>query len=90
MEKMLGITLKQSYVNRIRTMLNLGMIPTGNSDIIHRFLLRNAKGRDSDLEESKLGWLLQAVLQSNQRPEPTSTYSASTQGYREYMASRDC
>ena len=39
MEKRLGVTLKQSYVTKIMTMLNTGMIPTGNSDIIHRFLL---------------------------------------------------
>ena len=38
-EKRLGVTLRQSYVTRIMTMLNTGMIPTGNSDIIHRFLL---------------------------------------------------
>ena len=39
MEKRLGVTLKKSYVNRIMTMLNSGMIPTGNGDIIHRVLL---------------------------------------------------
>ena len=37
MEKKLGIN--QDYVNRITTMLEYGMIPPGNSDIIHRFLL---------------------------------------------------
>ena len=35
----LGVTLKKSYVNRIKAMPNSGMIPTRNSDIIHRFLL---------------------------------------------------
>ena len=39
MEKRLGVTLKQSYVNKITAMLDLGMIPPGNSDLIHRFLL---------------------------------------------------
>ena len=39
MEKRLGVTLKQSYVNRITTMLSLGMIPPGNRVIAHRFLL---------------------------------------------------
>ena len=39
MEKRLGTTLKKSYVIQVTTMLNLGMIPTGNSDILHRFLL---------------------------------------------------
>ena len=58
MEKRLGVTLKQSYVNRITTMLNSGMIPPENSDIAH-------KCRNSDVEESKLGWLLEAVLQSD-------------------------
>ena len=39
MEKRLGSTLKQGYVNRITAMLNSGMIPPGNSNIIQRFLL---------------------------------------------------
>ena len=39
MEKRLGVTLRQFYVAKVTTMLNTGMIPTGNSDIIHRFLL---------------------------------------------------
>ena len=43
MEKRLRITLKQSYVNKITPMLDSGMIPTGNSDIIHRFLLRKTR-----------------------------------------------
>ena len=34
MEKRLGITLRQSYVTRITTMLNSGMIPTGNSNTV--------------------------------------------------------
>ena len=37
MEKRLGVTLRQSYVIKITTRLNSVMIPTGNSDIIHRF-----------------------------------------------------
>ena len=36
MEKRLGVTLKQSYVNKVTAMLNSGIIPAGNSDIIHR------------------------------------------------------
>ena len=40
MEKRLGVTLKQSYVNKITAMLNSGMIPPENNDMIHRFLLR--------------------------------------------------
>ena len=39
MEKRLGVTLKQSYVNIITAVLNSGMIPPGNSYIVHRFLL---------------------------------------------------
>ena len=34
-------SLKQSYVNIITTMLNSGMIPPGNSNIVHIFLLRS-------------------------------------------------
>ena len=36
MEKRLGITLKQNYINKIT-------IPTGNSDIIYRFPLDSRK-----------------------------------------------
>ena len=43
METRLRVTLKKGYVNRIMTMLNSGMIPLGNSDIIHRFLLRKTR-----------------------------------------------
>ena len=46
MEKRLGVTLRQSYVTRIMTMLNTGMIPTGNSDIICRFLLGKTRPGD--------------------------------------------
>ena len=49
MKKRLGITLKQSYVNRITSMLDSGMIPTGNSDIIHRFLLKK-KGPGEEIQ----------------------------------------
>ena len=42
-EKRQGTALKKSYVIKITTMLNSGMIPTGNSDIIHRFLLRKTR-----------------------------------------------
>ena len=41
MEKRLGVTIKQSYVNRITTMFNSGMIPPENSDIVHRFYSGN-------------------------------------------------
>ena len=43
MEKRLGVNLRQHYVNRITTMFNSGMIPRGNSDILHRFLLRKTR-----------------------------------------------
>ena len=39
MEKRMGTNLKKSFVIKITTMLNSGMIPAGNSNIIHRFLL---------------------------------------------------
>ena len=39
MQKRLGTTLKKSYVIQVTTMLNSGMMPTGNSDILHRFQL---------------------------------------------------
>ena len=35
MKKRFGVTLKHDYVNRVTTMLNSGMIPPGNSDILH-------------------------------------------------------
>ena len=39
MEKRLGTNLKKSYVIKITTKLNSDRIPTGKSDILHRFLL---------------------------------------------------
>ena len=40
MEKRFGVTLKQGYVDRVTTML---MIPPGNSDILHRLILRKTR-----------------------------------------------
>ena len=39
MEKRLGVTLKQGYVNRVMSMHNSGMIYPGNSDILYRLIL---------------------------------------------------
>ena len=39
MEKSLGVTFKQGYVNKVTEMLNSGMIPPGNSNIMHRLIL---------------------------------------------------
>ena len=39
MEKRLGVNRRQDYVNRTTTILNSGMIPPWNSDILNRFLL---------------------------------------------------
>jgi len=46
-------------------MLNSGMIPTGNSDIPHTFILGKTRpGEEIQiLEEQQLGQLLQTVLQ---------------------------
>ena len=43
MMKSLEVNLRQDRVNRITTMLNNGMIPPGNSDKLHRFLLRKTR-----------------------------------------------
>ena len=43
MEKRFGVDLKQDYVNRVPTILNIGMIPPGNSDILHRLTLRKTR-----------------------------------------------
>ena len=51
MEKRLGTTLKKSYVIKITTMHNSGNLPTGNSNIIHRFLL----GRRFGIGKTKAG-----------------------------------
>ena len=56
MEKRLGTTLKQSYVTRITTMLNSGMIPTGNSDILHRFLLGKTRPGDEIRNWKNQSW----------------------------------
>ena len=56
MEKRLGVTLRQSYVTRITTMLNSGMIPTGKSDIIHRFLLGKTRPGDEIRNWKNQNW----------------------------------
>ena len=43
MEKRLDTTLRQGYVCRVAEMLNKGMIPTNNSDILHRLILGKTK-----------------------------------------------
>ena len=67
MEKKLGVTLKQSYVNRVTAILNNGMIPPGNSYRIHKFLLGKSRPGEEIRTRKKpeLGWLLQAVLQGS-------------------------
>ena len=48
MDKRLGVTLKQSYFNRVTAMLYSSMIPPGSSDIIHRYLLRKTKSEEEN------------------------------------------
>ena len=43
MEKRLDTTLRQGYVCRVAEMMNKGMIPTNNSDILHRLILGKTK-----------------------------------------------
>ena len=43
MEKRLDMTLRQRYVCRVAEMMNKGMIPTNNSDILHRLILGKTK-----------------------------------------------
>ena len=43
MEKRLDTTLRQGYICRVAEMLNKGMIPTNNSDILHRLILGKIK-----------------------------------------------
>ena len=43
MEKRLDTTLRQGYVCRVAEMLNKGMIPTNNGDILHRLILGKTK-----------------------------------------------
>ena len=43
MEKRLNTTLRQGYVCKVAEMLNSGMIPTNNSDILHRLILGKTK-----------------------------------------------
>ena len=41
MEKILGVTPNQSYVNKVMAILNCGLIPPVNSDILHWLILWN-------------------------------------------------
>jgi len=47
MKNRIGVNLRQNqiYVNRVATMLNNGIIPPGNSDILNRFILGKKKTR---------------------------------------------
>ena len=101
MEKRLGVTLKQSYVNKITAMLNSGTIPPGNSGIIHRFLLRKTRPRSEIRTWKNQNWdgyckqcckLIEttAHIFECEKTEPTWMLSASTQDYTEYTTSRAC
>ena len=46
MEKRLNTTLRQGYVCKVAEMLNKGMIPTDNSDILHRLILGKTKSEE--------------------------------------------
>ena len=48
-KKRLGVNLRQGYVKRMTAMLDSGMIPPGNSDILYRFLL----GKTRPVEEKR-------------------------------------
>ena len=43
MEKRLNTMLRQGYVCKVVEMLNKGMFPTNNSDILHRLILGKTK-----------------------------------------------
>ena len=43
MEKTVGATLNQGYVNRVTTVLKCCIIPPGNSDVLHRLILEKTR-----------------------------------------------
>ena len=56
MEKRLNTTLRQGYVCKVAEMLNKGMIPTNNSDILHRLILGKTKSGEIIKDWSNQDW----------------------------------
>ena len=56
MEKRLNTTLRQGYVCRVAEMLNKGMIPTNNGDILHRLILGKTKSGEVIKDWSNQDW----------------------------------
>ena len=56
MEKRLDTTLRQGYVCKVAEMLNKGMIPTNNSDILHRLILGKTKSGEVIKDWSNQDW----------------------------------
>ena len=56
MEKRLNVTLKQGYVCKVAEMLNKGMIPTNNGDILHRLILGKTKSGEVIKDWSNQDW----------------------------------
>ena len=56
MEKRLNTTLRQGYVCKVAEMLNKGIIPTNNSDILHRLILGKTKSGEIIKDWSNQDW----------------------------------
>ena len=56
MEKRLNVTLRQGYVCKVAEMLNKGMIPTNNGDILHRLILGKTKSGEEIKDWSNQDW----------------------------------
>jgi len=55
-EKRLNVTLRQGYVCKVAEMLNKGMIPTNNGDILHRLILGKTKSGEVIKDWSNQDW----------------------------------
>ena len=52
----LNVTLRQGYVSKVVEMLNKGMIPTNNGDILHRLILGEIKSGEVIKDWSNKDW----------------------------------
>ena len=56
MEKRLNVTLRQGCVCKVAEMLNKGMIPTNNGDILHHLILGKTKSGEVIKDWSSQDW----------------------------------
>ena len=73
MKKRFDISLREGYVNKGAGMLNQGMIPVNNGDILHRLILGKTKsGEVLKTEVIKVGIVSVSNAEPLSKPSDTS------------------